>query len=194
MRLLKQALERSATAASFDKRMVWAVLCTCFFRFFMSGKVTVPMINYDTGVYLSMNNVAIDSQEVGYTVLLRVKASKTNPFQLTVTIMVACRSPPQLYRGAGITTGAAVHLPEWESADPSNIGGPKKRDTGISWDGPYTLFRAQLLHRGTDNGHGVRSGGRHHSNPRQIGRLRICNFMHVPRSDLTAVAHTLVCS
>ena len=87
MRLLKQAWERSAVAAPFDMRMLWAVSCTCFFRFLRSGEATVPTrTSYDVGVHLSLNDVAIDSREAPSVISLRIKVSKTDPFRVGVTI------------------------------------------------------------------------------------------------------------
>jgi hypothetical protein len=87
LRSLRLAWERSAGAAPYDTRMLWAVACTCFFGFLRSGEATVPTLTgYDPGVHLSITDVAIDSREAPSMVSLRIKASKTDPFRAGVTI------------------------------------------------------------------------------------------------------------
>ena len=85
MRVLKRAWE--IQGASFNSIMLWAAACTCFFGFLRSGEATVPTLSgYDPEVHLSLSDVALDSHDSPQMVLIRIKASKTDPFRLGVTV------------------------------------------------------------------------------------------------------------
>ena len=85
MRVLKRAWE--IQGASFNSIMLWAAVCTCFFGFLRSGEATVPTLSgYDPEVHLSLSDVALDSHDSPQMVLIRIKASKTDPFRLGVTV------------------------------------------------------------------------------------------------------------
>ena len=85
MRSLKHCWE--AGGASFDKAMLWATACACFFGFLRSGEATVPSSSaYDPAVHLSITDVSIDSGTAPTKVLLNIKASKTDPFRKGVTV------------------------------------------------------------------------------------------------------------
>ena len=84
MRLLKHAWE--AQGPSFNCTMLWAISCTCFFGFLRSGEATVPSQGaFDPSVHLSISDVALDSPTSPKTVILRIKASKTDPWGKTYT-------------------------------------------------------------------------------------------------------------
>ena len=85
MRLMKHAWE--AQGPSFNRTMLWAVSCTCFFGFLRSGEATVPSQGaFDPSVHLSISDVALDSPTSPKTVILRIKASKTDPFRAGVNL------------------------------------------------------------------------------------------------------------
>lgn len=80
MRLLKRAWEQQGP--SFDRSMLWAVSCTCFFGFLRSGEATVQtQTAYDPSIHLSISDVSIDSQVNPQTIVIGIKASKTDPFR-----------------------------------------------------------------------------------------------------------------
>jgi hypothetical protein len=61
--------------------------CACFFRFLWSGEATVPSSSaYDPAAHLSIADVSIDSGTTLTKVLLKIKASKTDPFRKGVTV------------------------------------------------------------------------------------------------------------
>ena len=85
MRRLRRAWE--ARGVVFDTIMLWAVSCTCFFGFLRSGEATLPSASaYDQEAHLSMDDVSIDSPSAPTKILIRIKASKTDPFRLGVTV------------------------------------------------------------------------------------------------------------
>ena len=85
MRSLKRHWE--SQGISFNTSMLWATACVCFFGFLRSGEATVPtQASYDAGVHLSISDVSLDSQSFPSTVMVRIKASKTDPFRVGVTV------------------------------------------------------------------------------------------------------------
>ena len=67
--------------------MVWAAACTCFFEIFRSGEATVPSRSaYDPAILLSVSDIAVDSHSAPTFIALRIKSSKTDPFQEGITI------------------------------------------------------------------------------------------------------------
>ena len=80
LRSLKLSWE--ASGISFDTRMLWAVSCTCFFGFLRSGEATVPtQSSYDAAVHLSISDVSLTSAADPEAIVVRIKASKTDPFR-----------------------------------------------------------------------------------------------------------------
>ena len=76
-----------AGGASFDKAMLWATACAFFFGFLQSGETTVPSSSaYDPAVHLPIADVSIDSGTTPTKVLLKIKASKNDPFRKRVTV------------------------------------------------------------------------------------------------------------
>ena len=62
--------------------------CVHFFSGFLrSGEATLPSASaYNPGAHLSIEDVQVDSRSAPSKVLVRIKASKTDPFRLGVTI------------------------------------------------------------------------------------------------------------
>ena len=82
MRALKRGWELNGV--SFNKMMLWAAACCCFFG---SGEATIPSQSaYDPSVHLSLADVSVDSQTNTQTVILRIKASKTDEYRIGVNI------------------------------------------------------------------------------------------------------------
>ena len=85
MRTLKRQWE--SQGISFNTSMPWATACVCFFGFLRSGEATVPtQALYDAVVHLSISDVPLNSQSFPSTVMVHIKASKTDPFRLGVTV------------------------------------------------------------------------------------------------------------
>ena len=85
MRLLKKAWE--AQGISHKHVMLWAACCTCFFGFLRSDEATVPtQASYDPDVHLSISDISLDSSVNPCTIIVRVKASKTDLFRTGVDV------------------------------------------------------------------------------------------------------------
>ena len=77
----------SPRASDFDVVMLWRACCLGFFAFLRADEFTVPSrAAYDLSVYLSVEDVAIDSRAAPSIIRLRLKQSKTDPFQQDVDI------------------------------------------------------------------------------------------------------------
>ena len=72
-----------ARGGDFNTVMLWGVACTCFFGFLRSGEATLPLA---LAAHLSISDVLVDSRSAPSKVLVRIKASKTDPFRLGVTM------------------------------------------------------------------------------------------------------------
>ena len=69
--------------------MLRAAATMCFFGFLRSGKVVVPSDRtFDPAVHLAYADIRIDSQVSPRMLEVRLKASKTDPFQRRVTIYI----------------------------------------------------------------------------------------------------------
>lgn len=87
MRALKRGWELNGV--SVNNTMLWAAACCCFFGFLRSGEATVPSHSaYDPSVHLSLADVSVDSQTNPQTVILRIKASKTDQHRVGVNIFL----------------------------------------------------------------------------------------------------------
>ena len=65
-------------AKDFDKIMLWAACCTCYFGFLRSGEVCVPSAKeYDPSAHLSISDVA---HVKPFVVSVNIKASKSDPY------------------------------------------------------------------------------------------------------------------
>ena len=82
-------------AKDFDKIMLWAACCTCYFGFLRSGEVCVPSAKeYDPSAHLSMNDIAVDSHEKPSVISVNIKASKSDPYRQGVTIFLGATDQP----------------------------------------------------------------------------------------------------
>ena len=65
--ILKKQQEVWSTSSSysaFDRRMLRAACCLCFFGFLRAGEMTVPSDNtYDASVHLSVADIAVDNSK-----------------------------------------------------------------------------------------------------------------------------------
>lgn len=80
MRLLKSSCQRQGP--NVNRTMLWAAACTCFFGFLRSGEATVPsQAAYYPAVHLSISDISINSLSSPHKIIIRRKASKTDPFR-----------------------------------------------------------------------------------------------------------------
>ena len=68
--------------------MLWAACTTCFFGFLRSGEITSPNFTSTQGQHLAFGDVTLDSRTSPKMVQVRIKASKTDPFQQGVSIFL----------------------------------------------------------------------------------------------------------
>lgn len=87
LRMLRQVWELDNMAQ--DNIMLWAACCLCFFGFLRSGEITVPSRSaYDQEAHLSEGDVRLDAASPPQYVMVRIKASKTDPFTKGVSIFL----------------------------------------------------------------------------------------------------------
>ena len=196
MRLLKRAWE--AQGISHKHAMLWAACCTCFFGFPRSGEATVPtQSSYDPDVHLSISDISLDSAVNPRALIVRVKASKTDPFRTGVDVYLGRtdRDPcPVSALLAYIALRGLNPGPLFRFED----GSPLTRDALVR------ELRAALAQSGLDptpfSGHSFRIGaattaagiddslikvlGRWHSSAYQL-------YIKLPRESLTPVSRRL---
>ena len=65
-----------------DASMLWAASCMCFFGFLRVGEIVIPSDSrFDPSSRLTFGDVRIDNVATPYYLEVRIKASKTDPFQ-----------------------------------------------------------------------------------------------------------------
>ena len=102
----------------FNTVMLWAVACTCFFGFLRSEEATLPSaLAYDPGAHSI--DVLFDSRSAPSKILVRIKASKTDPFRLGVTICLG-RTGRELCPEEALLLGG-VWLLDYEDEQPLTI-------------------------------------------------------------------------
>ena len=85
MRQIKELLLQ--TPHDYNSILMWAVCCAAFFGFLRCSEFTVPKVqDYDSNVYLTYADVAIDCKESPQILQLYIKQSKTNPFRKGVKL------------------------------------------------------------------------------------------------------------
>ena len=87
LRQLKSVWERMPCQK--DASMLWAASCLCFFGFLRMGEAVVPSdTEFDPMVHLTYQDVQAESRSQPKWITVRIKASKTDPFRVGVTIYV----------------------------------------------------------------------------------------------------------
>lgn len=72
-----------------DASMLWAASCLCFFGFLRMGEAVVPSdTEFNPMVHLTYQDVQAESTSQPKWIRVRIKASKTDPFRVGVTIYV----------------------------------------------------------------------------------------------------------
>ena len=105
--------------ATWDRRMIWAAMNLCFFGFLRSGEICCPSVShFDPTCHLSPADLMVDSHTRPTRLSVCIKASKTDPFRLGVTLVlgatqrdlcpIAAILPYVALRGA--TTGPLFQL------------------------------------------------------------------------------------
>ena len=70
-----------------DYAMLWAAACMCFFGFMRAGELVVPSdIGFDSSYHLAFGDVLVDSRTAPSYLVVKLKASKTDPFRQGVHI------------------------------------------------------------------------------------------------------------
>lgn len=64
-----------------DDRMLWAAACTAWFGFLRVSEFTCPASGFDPATHLSLQDLAVDDHQMPSAVLVRIKASKIDPFR-----------------------------------------------------------------------------------------------------------------
>ena len=87
MRSLKGSWEMQGI--TIDRLMLWATACTCFFGLLRSGEAMVPTQSaYDPAVQLSISDLSLNSATSPSHIIVRIKASKTDPFRSGMSIFL----------------------------------------------------------------------------------------------------------
>ena len=86
MRVLRSAWK--SQGITLKHQMLWVACCTCFHGFLRSGEATVQIQSAnDPAVHLSVADLALlDSDRDPKAIVVRIKASKTDPFRRGVTL------------------------------------------------------------------------------------------------------------
>jgi len=75
--------------------MLWAACCLAFFGFLRVSEFRVPChSNYDSQMYLSLTDIALDSRNNPRLIAVSIKQSKTNPFRKGVTLYLGATNHP----------------------------------------------------------------------------------------------------
>ena len=72
-----------------DGAMLWAVACMCLFGFLWAGEVVIPSDSiFDPSAHLAYGDVQVDNVASPQYLQVWIKASKTNPFCLGVSVFL----------------------------------------------------------------------------------------------------------
>ena len=87
MTKLREEWERLPSRA--NGSMLWAAACMCFFGFLRSGEVVTPTDSgFDPEVHLAYGDVRINDLNDPSFLEIHLKASKTDPFRLGVSVYI----------------------------------------------------------------------------------------------------------
>ena len=80
MRILKQVCEKQGL--TYDRAMLWAVACLCFFGFLRSGEAVAPSEScYDANMHMLVSDVRINSRSHPRMMEVAIKSSKWTCFE-----------------------------------------------------------------------------------------------------------------
>ena len=83
---LQEVWSTSSTYCAFDRKMLWAACCLGFFGFLRAGEMTAP--SDSASVHLSISDVAVDNSRFPSVIMVKIKASKTDPFRKGVNLFL----------------------------------------------------------------------------------------------------------
>lgn len=86
MLLLHSSLDLSTP----DEVMLWAAFSTAWFSFFRVSEFTTPPSSFDPTLHLAFTDLAVDCISAPSSVLLHIKASKTDPFCEGCNLLLPC--------------------------------------------------------------------------------------------------------
>ena len=180
--------------------MLWAACCTCFFGFLRSVEATVPSIlSYNPVVHLPIMDASLDSAEDPRTVVVHIKASKTDPFRTGVNIFLG-KTSMELCPMSALLTYISVRGLEPGPLFRFEDSSPLTRDALVR------EVRHALMTAGLDptpySGHSFRIGaattaaaaGMEDSVIKILGRWQssACQrYVHIPRESLASVSRSL---
>lgn len=76
-------------SSEWDKIMLWAAMCICFFGFLRCGEVVVPgELNFDPSQHLTFADIAVDNVSHPTFMKVGIKQSKTDPFRKGTEIII----------------------------------------------------------------------------------------------------------
>ena len=145
---------------NYDNIMLWAVSSVCFFGFFHSGELTVPLENaFDPQVHLTFSDIEIDNPATPTIMKIHLKASKTDPCRKGVDVFVGrtcdrlCPiSAMMAYLAVrGNAGGFLFKFKDGKLLTKSRFIARCKRSSHASWDTSQRIRRSQLPDRGGDN-------------------------------------------
>ena len=72
-----------------DGVMLWAAACTCFYGFLRAWEIVIPTdTGFDPEVHLTQGDVRVNDVRDPQYLEVRLKASKTDPFRLGVSVFI----------------------------------------------------------------------------------------------------------
>ena len=99
-----------------DHCMFWAAACTAWFGFLRVSEFTCPASGFDPATHLSVQDLAVDDHQLPSAVLVRIKASKTDPFRKGVQLLLPRTGGPST--PSRVTSPSAGMHPARSSASP----------------------------------------------------------------------------
>ena len=85
LRELKEVWQRHPNKK--DARMLWAAATMCFFGFLRVGEIVIPSDSgFDPSIHLTPKDVKVSDLQDPRWLVVRIKASKTDPFRQGVSI------------------------------------------------------------------------------------------------------------
>ncbi len=90
---LKRVWQREANLR--NAKMLWAAACLCFAGFLRSGEASCPSeTSFDLETHLCFRDIAVVNRAAPTALQVTIKASKTDPFRLGVTLHIGVSGGP----------------------------------------------------------------------------------------------------
>ena len=171
------------SAGDLGTKLIWAACCLCFFAFPRVGKMTIPDAqSYDPGAHLCYADVAIDNTRNPKLLRIRIKQSKTDPFQRGIHLFVG-RTGSELCPVAALQDytqcrGASPGL-LFKFSSGQYLCGNRERGPAQDECRPPEILRAQFSYRRRHNGNRKGCGRQCYQDTRQVGERgvpAVCAF------------------